>query len=70
MKTKLQTIDGTDLYIDLADVSMLEMHGQRESKAGWVKIKLTLRSGQVVETKLTPEEYDIIKSKWLAGPAA
>lgn len=68
MKTAIKVIEGPQINIDLSDVTMIEMYGQRDSEAGWVHVKLTIRSGAVVSTKMTPASYDQLLIDWEDKP--
>lgn len=64
MKSKLVTIEGPEINIDLSEIAMLEMYGQRDSGAGWVVAKITLKSGLTLDPKMSPEEYDKLVLGW------
>lgn len=64
MRTKLKNVDGPEIHIDLNDISLIEMFGQRDSKAGWVQVKITLKSGQNVEIKMQVIDYDELLQAW------
>lgn len=69
MKTAIKTHFahvGPEINIDLADVMRIEMHGQRESQAGWVTTKITTRSEpQAIEARMAPEDHDQLVTDWM-----
>ena len=70
MKKKLtphSATGGPNINIDLDDVSIIEEHGNREGRAGWVKAAITLRSGKEIVIKLTHEDMDDLVDKWENG---
>lgn len=64
MKSSLKSIDGPQVSLDLNDVSMIEQFGQRDSGAGWLQIKLTLKSGRIIELSMLIAEYDKLLTNW------
>lgn len=64
MKALLNTIDGPKINIDLSEVASIEQYGQRDSIAGYVNVKLTLKSGIIINANMTPENYDQLVIDW------
>lgn len=56
---------GPEIHLDLNDVRRMEMHGSRESEAGWVLAKLYLQAGQLIEVKMIPADYDQLVGDWI-----
>ena len=66
MRTLLKSIEGPETSIDLTEVALIQQYGQRTSAAGWVNVKMTLKSGAIIEVKMTPEDYDQLLIDWNA----
>lgn len=67
MKVKLKTHAdhiGPQFTVDLDDVTLIEEQGNREGRAGWVHIILTLRSGLRIQAKMAPEDADQLVTDW------
>jgi hypothetical protein len=43
---------GPAISLDLADISVIEEFGDRNSNAGWVRASITLKYGKVIDIKL------------------
>lgn len=67
MKAKIKTHAahiGPRFTVDLNDVTLIEEQGSRDSKAGWVSINLTLRSGLRIQAKMAPVDADQLVADW------
>lgn len=67
MKKKLKSHSehiGPSISLDLADISVIEEFGDRNSNAGWVKASITLKYGKVIEIKLSISDMDQLVLDW------
>ncbi len=64
MKTLLETISGPAISIDISEIAVIEMHGQRDSGAGFVNAHITLKSGATIQAQMTEENYDQLLLDW------
>lgn len=67
MKVLLKSVtgEGPEFNIDLTRVSRIEMHGQRASKAGWVRAVIKMADDPILlKVKLNPDEYDQLVTQW------
>jgi hypothetical protein len=55
---------GPVVDVDLSEVAVVNMYGQRTSEAGWVEVNLVLKSGVQISVKMTPDDYDVLLSDW------
>jgi hypothetical protein len=55
---------GPSVNLDLADVSIIEEFGDRNSDAGWVEAVITLRYGKVINIKLGIPDMDQLILDW------
>ena len=65
MRTKIASIDGPEIHIDLSNVVLIELHGQKSSQAGWVSVRMSMLNGRNVESKMSPADYDLLIEKWI-----
>lgn len=55
---------GPNIDIDLTEIAMIEQSGQRTSKAGWVNVRIVLKSGTNTYIKMDPKDYDQLLVDW------
>ena len=71
MKKKLIPHPGTggpSINIDLADVSIIQENGDRNSKGGFVEAQITLRAGKELKIGLSFEDMDDLITTWEDKP--
>lgn len=64
MRTKLKNLDVSEIHVDLDDVSLIEMRGQKESVAGWVRVLFSMRNGRQVDIKMQVIDYEEVLLLW------
>lgn len=64
MKANIKTLDGPKINLDLTEIALIEQFGQRDSGAGWLQVKITMKSGVSVDTRMPVEDYDKLIVDW------
>lgn len=64
LKIKLKTVTPPEISVDLEQIALIELHGQRDSSSGSITAVLTLRSGAIISALMLPEDYDKLLLDW------